>query len=166
MASDRKEYYARWVSAHQAELKEYRHRRYLRDKEKMRSQAMAWKLSHPERVSEWGRKRYLKHRKHILEASKKWKRNNPGKINAMSAKRRAALLQATPPWLNRSQWQAIESVYIEANRISRETGKPYHVDHVQPLQSNVVCGLHVPWNLQILPGHENLVKSSKLPFRK
>lgn len=160
--NDRKEYYAKWAAAHKAELKEYQRKRYLRDKEKMRNQALAWKRNHPERVSEWGRQRYLSNRSHILKVSKQWKRSNPGKLNAMAAKRRAALLKATPPWLSRSQWLEIENIYLEANRISRKTGKPYHVDHVVPLQGNTVSGLHVPWNLQILTGHDNLTKSRKL----
>ena len=87
---------------------------------------------------------------------------NPGKMNARTAKRNAIKLQATPKWLTDSQLLEIEAIYIEAARLTKETGIPHHVDHVIPLQNKDVCGLHVPWNLQILTAAENIAKSNKL----
>ena len=79
---------------------------------------------------------------------------------SFAAAGRAALLQATPPWLTPAQKQAIRAVYEEADRLTRETGVPHEVDHIVPLRGKVVCGLHVPWNLQVLTARRNRSKSS------
>lgn len=55
----------------------------------------------------------------------------------------------------------MEKVYDEADWISRETGELHRVDHIVPLNGEDVCGLHVPWNLQILPEVVNVAKSNK-----
>lgn len=72
--------------------------------------------------------------------------------------RRAKLKQATPPWVDRG---ALTLVYIEAKREQERTGIKMHVDHIVPLVSDIVCGLHVPWNLQILFYRDNHRKSNK-----
>jgi 5-methylcytosine-specific restriction endonuclease McrA len=78
--------------------------------------------------------------------------------NAISAKYRAAKLQATPKGLTKEQLFEIKSFYVKA-----ETSN-CHVDHVLPLQGESICGLHVPWNLQILTGSENDSKGNKFDF--
>lgn len=88
----------------------------------------------------------------------RWKQENPGKVNALTAKRRKCVRQATPAWAN---FQAMEVVYVEARRLTEETGIPHHVDHVVPLTSKLVCGLHCEFNLQILTGPENLAKHNR-----
>ena len=79
--------------------------------------------------------------------------------NAAKAMRRVARKrQATPAWANH---EAILTFYEIAARLTRETGRPHHVDHMVPLQSKRVSGLHVEHNLQVLLGPENQSKSNR-----
>jgi DNA modification methylase len=118
-----------------------------------------WRKKNPERVKEISKKCYKKRPDKARECNKKWKKNNPGVVNAQAAKRRAAQLQQTPKWAN---LEKIRDIYIEAARLTKETGIRHHVDHVLPLQGRNVCGLHIETNLQILTASENCSKSNKL----
>lgn len=110
-------------------------------------------------------KRYLKtvkgKRKH-LERCARWVKNNPGKANAQTAKRQAIKLRATPSWLSKKQLKDIEEFYILAKEIQWLSEEPLQVDHIVPLQGESISGLHVPWNLQILPQSMNASKGNKL----
>lgn len=109
-----------------------------------------------------------------VECDRLWNRTNRDKVSESNrayyeanrdqwteavATREARKLCATPAWADK---QAIRAVYAEADRLTRETGIPHHVDHIVPLQSPIVSGLHVHWNLRPLPATENLSKGNKL----
>jgi hypothetical protein len=101
-------------------------------------------------------------RERVKELRRVWRENNPEKSYALVAQRRAKRLQAMPPWLSKKQLEEIQNIYRVCKKVSQTTGKKHHVDHVIPLQGNNVCGLHVPWNLAIIPARLNLSKSNKL----
>jgi len=123
-----------------------------------------------DRKNEW----YVEHREQVIAAARTrpiaqlreyrnvWKENNKSQIRADTKARRRKHREATPPWLTRKQKSEIRQLYQIAITMTQTTGEQYVVDHIVPLRSDVVCGLHVPWNLRVITQEENLKKSNKL----
>ena len=87
-----------------------------------------------------------------------YRKKNKDKLLAQTRARQAAKLNRTPPW---ADLKKVEEFYFEARRLSEETGILHHVDHIVPLQSKFVSGLHVETNLRIVPAKVNLSKNNK-----
>lgn len=145
---------------------------YARNKENMLAKAKAVRQEHPERHLIANRKSYRKHKAKRLKQSadydrahpemvrrlsKEYQQNNRGKVNAIAAKRRASLKKATPAWAN---LDLIREFYEDADALG-VTGFKWHVDHIIPLKHDLVCGLHVHNNLQLLVASVNISKSNK-----
>lgn len=148
---------------------------FAKNKERILTEGKAYRVEHPEEERKM-RNRYSDRRKknardwiarnkdHIAayrESTKdltaararRYRHENPGKHKAIKARYRAAKLQATPRWAN---LEIIRTYYAIA---STEPG--LHVDHIVPLVSKLVCGLHCEANLQLLPGPENQRKGNR-----
>ena len=97
------------------------------------------------------------------EYRKRWKSANVLQVLADNKVRRRKHRQATPPWLTRRQKTEMRAMYQIAITMSKTTGERYVVDHIWPLRSDFVSGLHVPWNLRVVTPEENALKSNKLP---
>lgn len=113
--------------------------------------------------------RQRKYREDNREARRSRQRNhqtrysqqNPERIVANNAKRRGSQILRTPQWLSPDDLEAIEDFYAACRMFRMYTGQDYHVDHIVPLKGRTVSGLHVPWNLQVLPAQENLMKGNR-----
>jgi len=149
-------------------------------------------LLNPDKRKEIARKSYLKHQKSRLEQSKKYRQANPIKYCEYvkkyqknnkeivrvreknyqqknkhlrchySSKYRARKLKATPKWLTKSNIEEIKNIFLDCKIKTENSGIKHHVDHIIPLNSPIVCGLHVPWNLQIITEKQNCSKHNKL----
>jgi len=101
-------------------------------------------------------------KEYISQYNKNYLINNRGKCNAKAVKRQIEKLQATPKWLTKDQLKQIEEFYILAKELEWLSKEKLHVDHIMPLHGKNSCGLHVPWNLQILPASLNIKKRNKI----
>ncbi len=104
---------------------------------------------------EWVEERKSEKRKQAKRLSHLWRANG--------ALRRASKRNATPPWLTKEHLEEIKLLYKKAKLMSMESGETYHVDHIHPLAGKNFCGLHVPWNLCVISGTDNLSKGNRLP---
>jgi hypothetical protein len=130
------------------------HGQYL---EQMRLYAAKNSARNSARAAAWARSHPVEMRAH----RRNWKRNNPGVVKLHWDRRQLAEIAAMPIWLTSWQRKAMNAIYQLAKDIALKTGIEHHVDHIVPLISKKVCGLHVPWNLQVIPGSENCHKSNK-----
>lgn len=94
-------------------------------------------------------------------ARKKWVAENPGKDTASKARNTQNRRKRLPSWLSPDDLWMIEQAYELAALRTKMFGFPWHVDHILPLNGRTVSGLHVPTNLQVIPGIENLRKSNR-----
>lgn len=74
--------------------------------------------------------------------------------------REAGKISRTPAWLTAEHRALIKAKYAEARWMTTRTGIKHHVDHIVPLLGKTVCGLHVPWNLRVIPARKNTKKSN------
>ena len=117
-----------------------------------------WQRKNKEKAKEYTEAWRAKNKNKIAEVSKEWRSNNKGCVAAHAAKRRNSKLLRTPKWLTLDQLKQIELEYELAAWCSKTMNTKYHVDHIIPLRGKTVSGLHVPWNLQVIPAEENLKK--------
>lgn len=92
-----------------------------------------------------------------VEHMRAYRKSNAGKINARNAKRRATKIKATPMWFEHKK---VNTVYEKAALWSTLTGTQLEVDHIVPLISKTVCGLHCWHNLQIIDKTTNASKNN------
>ena len=125
-------------------------------KDCIKERSLAWITNNPEKRAVIVKK--------SRSASDVWRSyaNRWKKLSGDAPKRRAAKANRTPTWLSCEDFWMMREAYSLCALRSKITGVKHHVDHVVPLRGKSVCGLHVPWNLQVIPAFENLIKSNKL----
>ena len=138
-----------------AYIQEYR----IKNKAEMAKWQKEYREKNKERLIVYEKERYVRRKESRAIYIKKWSTENKDKVNAISARRRAAKLNATPAWADK---EAIDRMYTVSNFLTNKLGEPHHVDHVIPLQGKNICGLHVEYNLDVIPAVDNLSKGNKI----
>lgn len=98
-----------------------------------------------------------KFRQRNSEEQKRRYARDPSVFAAIGAKRRAR--EAAPAWANKD---IIKSLYALARAYTKTLGIKCVVDHIVPLQSDLVCGLHCEANLQVMFDSDNKAKGNRM----
>lgn len=163
-------YYRNYFSRHRDRQKIADRKFYIANHEERKSNTRAWESANQEKVSAYrieyyainrekklaaSREWHIKNAKKVSERKRAWNQSYPEKAREISARRHARKINAMPKWLTKVELANIKIIYAQAVH-ARMT-----VDHIVPLQGRLVCGLHVPWNLQLLPFLDNVRKSNR-----
>jgi hypothetical protein len=135
----------RWIVENRERVNAKARERRARNPEKLR----ALYLRRADKQSAW----VSDNRDRVRAAAKRWRSRNQHIRRMDSRLRKTARKMAQPPWMKRCE---LEPIYRQA------VASGLVVDHIVPLRSKIVCGLHVPWNLQLLTPIENSKKSNKI----
>ncbi len=127
------------------------------NKEALAERRKAYQKANREAIAKKSKAYQKANKEALAKKSKAYREANSHIIYALNAKRRAIKLQATPPWANKEH---INSIYLLAS-INRKAGHDVQVDHIVPLRSDMVCGLHCESNLQLLQGSDNISKGNR-----
>ena len=157
---------------HRGKLLERKRKDYFYNPEKYKERRAEWNRNNPEKCRAWSEKWKKEnseaYKKIMKKAYRKYGQNNKDKIAAKAAKRRAVTKESTPSWVYKNEWYSflISEIYHLSSLKTELAGIEHHVDHIVPLtgkkhpnSKQYVCGLHVPWNLQVITSESNLQKS-------
>jgi hypothetical protein len=176
VTAKRKEYLRRYTEANRARIAAADKARYLHEKETRAAHNKAWRAAHAEdlptirrdyraankdAISTRDREYYAANKERIAARRKAYRAENAAAIAAYNRARQVAKVQRTPKWLSADDHWLMTQAYELAALRTKLFGFPWHVDHVLPLHGRRVSGLHVPTNLQVIPGTDNCKKSNK-----
>lgn len=135
---------------------------YQKNKEAIIERTTAYRKARPEKYKFYWERWEQNNLEYRLKKKDLWKQANKSLITQYSANYRARKIKATPDWaMDANSKKAMARLYAEAERIELETGIRQAVDHIVPLNSKLVCGLHCPDNLRVISFSENSSKSNR-----
>jgi hypothetical protein len=114
--------------------------------------AYAWRNKNPDKHRQASVNWYYANKEHVSLRMRDYVAANLDRHNANGARRHASKRKAIPWWADLT---AVKAIYTGAKKWGWE------VDHVVPLQNPLVCGLHVPANLQAIDRRLNCSKGNR-----
>ena len=152
------QYQAEYYKANKEKIREQRKRFYEANKEMLRAKKAKWDAENRDKVNEYIRRCRGKYPESGKAARAEWRSKNASKIAYYNGQRRGALKQSFPIWASDF---LMEEAFALAKLRTEVTGIKWHVDHIVPLNSKLVCGLHCEFNFQVIPGVLNSSKGNR-----
>lgn len=115
-----------------------------------------------ERSLQHSKNTYIRYAEKWKAKQRLWSKTNRGIANALGKKYKLQKVNATPKWLTERHLYEMQCIYKVAAQLTAHGSEKWHVDHIIPIRGKDVCGLHVPWNLQVLPAKINMQKGNSI----
>lgn len=158
-----------WRKANPEKTKGYQRKFKLTHPDRVLADRKRYYENNKEKVLEYGAKWYAENREKALATRHAWTDRNPDYYTITGRIRRHHISKnCKPSWVDETHSKTIKELYSVARKLTKLREEPFHVDHIEPLKGvnnqgeHVSSGLHVWWNLRVIPAIENLKKSNKL----
>lgn len=158
--TDRKEYYAEWYAANKEKRAASRKAWELANVARRRETDAKRRAENPEYFKAKSREKYQRNKESIKRRQREYDARNKDKRAVYVAQYNALIKRAAPTWLTPLHRATIKKLKADASLFTAVSGVKFSTDHIVPLNSPRVCGLHVPWNIQILTLSDNASKSN------
>jgi len=152
---------AAWRESYREKAREYDRQRYAERRDLELARSHAYYQANRERISAKMKELYQANVDVMRQKAREWQRSNPDKVRVKLAERKASKLRANVGWdRDLDDLVTHEAAYLARIR-SERLGVRFDVDHIVPLQSKKVCGLHNAHNLAVIPSSENYSKGNR-----
>jgi len=144
---------------------------YSKNRDSILSKGREYLYRNRDKKLERDRKYYHNNKEDKARHRKEYYKKNKEYFFAKNAKRRATKLRAIPKNQQKEEIGKTKELYSKSDRLTKETGEKYHVDHIVPLQGKLtdgkrVLGAHRIDNLQILEASNNISKGNRITYEE
>lgn len=125
--------------------------------DRIRKNSRQYYRTHKEYYADWRQENEQENRHKRRVYAKQYLKDNASYFAEAAARRKASKQRQTPIWYESG---AVKKMYEMAKHLNGVWGTNLQVDHIIPLTSDTVCGLHCLDNLQLLDAPLNVSKSN------
>ena len=163
---ENREYARQYYAENRDKAREHFRQYYAENREKKLEYFRQYRAENREKELERHRQYREENREKVRERIRQHYAENRGMYRANVTKRLAAKLERTLAHEEELTQFVMEEAAQQANDMEEVFGTPFHVDHMIPMQGRKVSGLHVWYNLQVIPAHLNISKGNRMRYTK